>query len=195
MKLHKKHIGRGITGIIVLGLFIIVFIFFIPNGSKSTSELVIREETSYEQIINQIEELSLVKNFTTFKLTALILDFKGNIRKGKYQFLEEDNNFTIIKKLKRGQHYPVTFTFNNIRTQEQFLKRVNGKFLFEIEELENLLNNYHFLASQGYTRENVISVFIPNTYEFYYDIEAEDFFALMLKQHDRFWNKKKKRFS
>lgn len=195
MKLSKKKIGGAFSGILLLGALLILFVFFLPNGANSSSKLIIRDNASYEEIIREIEQQSFVKNLTTFKIAAIVLDFKGNIKKGKYQFSEKDNNFTIIKKLRRGQHYPVTFTFNNIRTLDQFLQKVKGKFLFDVEELESLLNNYHFLSSQGFTRENVISVFIPNTYEFYYDIEAEEFFDLMKKEHLKFWNEKRRAFS
>lgn len=191
MKLSKKKIGGVFSGILILGIVFIIVVFFLPNGSNSDSKLIIRENSSYSEILNDIQQQSFVKNFSTFKIASFILDFKGNIKKGKYQFSEKDNNFTIIKKLRRGQHFPVSFTFNNIRTLDQFLLKVKGKFYFDIEDLASLLNNYHFLSSQGYTRENVISVFIPNTYEFYYDIEAEEFFELMKKQHQKFWNKER----
>ncbi len=191
MKLSKKKIGGVFSGILILGIVFIIVVFFLPNGSNSDSKLIIRENSSYSEILNDIQQQSFVKNFSTFKIASFILDFKGNIKKGKYQFSEKDNNFTIIKKLRRGQHFPVSFTFNNIRTLDQFLLKVKGKFYFDVEDLASLLNNYHFLSSQGYTRENVISVFIPNTYEFYYDIEAEEFFELMKKQHQKFWNKER----
>lgn len=191
MKLSKKKIGGAFSGILILGIVFIIVVFFLPNGSNSDSKLIIRENSSYSEILNDIQQQSFVKNFSTFKIASFILDFKGNIKKGKYQFSEKDNNFTIIKKLRRGQHFPVSFTFNNIRTLDQFLLKVKGKFYFDVEDLASLLNNYHFLSSQGYTRENVISVFIPNTYEFYYDIEAEEFFELMKKQHQKFWNKER----
>lgn len=192
MKLSKKKIGGAFSGILLLGVLLILYVFFLPNGLHSDSKLIIRDNANYEDILSEMEQQSFVKNFTTFKIAALVLDFKGNIKKGKYQFSEKDNNFTIIKKLRRGQHFPVTFTFNNIRTLDQFLQKVEGKFLFDIEELASLLNNYHFLSSQGFTRENVIAVFIPNTYEFYYDIEAEEFFDLMKRQHAKFWNEKRR---
>lgn len=192
MKLSKKKMGWAFIGIALLGALLISYVFFTPNGAYSTSKLIIRDNSSFEEIMNEVEQQSFVKNLTTFKIAAFVLDYKGNIKKGKYQFSEKDNNFTIIKKLRRGQHYPVTFTFNNIRTLDQFLQKVKGKFLFDVEELESLLNNYHFLSSQGFTRENVISIFIPNTYEFYYDIEAEEFFELMKKEHQKFWNEKRR---
>lgn len=191
MKLSKQKIGGAFSGILLLGIVFLIVVFFLPNGSNCDSKLIIRENSSYSEILNDIQQQSFVKNFSTFKIASFILDFKGNIKKGKYQFSEKDNNFTIIKKLRRGQHYPVSFTFNNIRTLDQFLQKVKGKFFFDVDDLASLLNNYHFLSSQGFTRENVISVFIPNTYEFYYDIEAEEFFELMKKQHQKFWNKER----
>lgn len=188
MRLSKKKIGGGISALFVLGIVVLILLFFIPNGEEQFGKLNISEDSSYETIMQEIKENGHVKSFFTFKIAAQILDFKGNIKKGKYTFLDNDNNFQIIRKLRRGQHFPVRFTFNNIRTKEQLAKKLDGKFLFEREELENLLDNNTFLSTFGLTPETAISVFIPNTYELYYDINAIQFFNAMYKQYNRFWN-------
>lgn len=191
MKLSKKRIGGGISALFVLGIVVVILLFFIPNGEEQYGKLNISEGSSYETIMQDIKENGHVKNFFSFKIAAQILDFKGNIKKGKYTFLDSDNNFNIIRKLRRGQHFPVKFTFNNIRTKEQLVKKMDGKFLFERKELENLLDNRTFLSTFGLTPETAISIFIPNTYELYYDINAEQFFNSMYKQYNRFWNDKR----
>lgn len=188
MRLSKKKIGGGISALFVLGIVVLILLFFIPNGEEQFGKLNISEDSSYETILQEIKDNGHVKSFFTFKIAAQILDFKGNIKKGKYTFLDNDNNFQIIRKLRRGQHFPVRFTFNNIRTKEQLAKKLDGKFLFEREELENLLDNNTFLSTFGLTPETAISVFIPNTYELYYDINAIQFFNAMYKQYNRFWN-------
>lgn len=188
MRLSKKKIGGGISALFVLGIVVLILLFFIPNGEEQFGKLNISEDSSYETIMQEIKENGHVKSFFTFKIAAQILDFKGNIKKGNYTFLDNDNNFQIIRKLRRGQHFPVRFTFNNIRTKEQLAKKLDGKFLFEGEELENLLDNSAFLSTFGLTPETAISVFIPNTYELYYDINAIQFFNAMYKQYNRFWN-------
>lgn len=188
MRLSKKKIGGGISALFVLGIVVLILLFFIPNGEEQFGKLNISEDSSYETIMQEIKENGHVKSFFTFKIAAQILDFKGNIKKGKYTFLDNDNNFQIIRKLRRGQHFPVRFTFNNIRTKEQLAKKLDGKFLFEREELENLLDNNTFLSTFGLTPETAISIFIPNTYELYYDINAIQFFNAMYKQYNRFWN-------
>lgn len=188
MRLSKKKIGGGISALFVLGIVVLILLFFIPNGEEQFGKLNISEDSSYETILQEIKDNGHVKSFFTFKIAAQILDFKGNIKKGKYTFLDNDNNFQIIRKLRRGQHFPVRFTFNNIRTKEQLAKKLDGKFLFEREELENLLDNNTFLSTFGLTPETAISIFIPNTYELYYDINAIQFFNAMYKQYNRFWN-------
>ncbi len=191
MKLSKKKISTSLGALFILGIIALILLFFIPNGEENFRKLIISEDSSYESVMQEIQENGHVKSFFTFKIAARILDFKGNIKKGKYTFMESDNNFTIIKKLRRGQHFPVKFTFNNIRTKEQLVKKLDGKFLFEGNELEKLLDNSTFLSTFGLTPETAISIFIPNTYELYYDINTVQFFNAMYKQYNRFWNEKR----
>jgi len=191
MKLSKKKIGGGIGAFLFLGIVVVILLFFIPNGEGNFRKLIITEDSTFETVMQDIQESGQVKSFFTFRIAAQILDFKGNIKKGKYTFKENESNFSLIKMLRRGQHVPVRFTFNNIRTKEQLVKKLDGKFLFERNELENLLDNRTFLSTFGLTPETTISIFIPNTYELYYDITAEQFFSSMYKQYNRFWNEKR----
>ena len=55
-------------------------------------------------------------------------------------------------------------------------------------DLINLFLNERYIKNSGYTIETLMSLFIPNTYEFYWNTTAENFFERMVKEHNRFWN-------
>ena len=167
------------------------FTFFVANGVKNGYPLIVSANATCHDVIDSITKYHLVKNITTFKIAVYCLNYKTDIRNGKYHFYATENNFELVKKLRKGQHYPVKFTFNNIRTQKQFLDKVSGKFLFDISDLHELLTDELFLREKGFTKENIISVFIPNSYEFYYNISAEDFFNKMFSYYNEFWNKQR----
>jgi UPF0755 protein len=93
--------------------------------------------------------------------------------------------------LRKGQHYPVAFTFNNVRTLSDFLQRTAGKFLFSTQELQKLLENADFIRSLGFTKETLPALFIPDTYQIYYDIDADEFVERFQTFYHNFWNEKR----
>lgn len=184
---------KFILSLIILFLVVIILgitFLYIPNTQK-TAILHIPKNASFQQVTDSLLKHRILKNNLSFKLVAHAIKYPHYISRGKYNIDKGENNLNLIKKLYRGQHYPVKFTFNNIRTKEQFVQKTEEKFLFSHKELLQLVNDSTFLKQYGFTPQTVISIFIPNTYEFYYDIDATDFFEKMYGYYNSFWNEKR----
>jgi UPF0755 protein len=111
--------------------------------------------------------------------------------RGRYEIHENETNYQLIKKLRKGQHYPVTFTFNNVRTLTDFVQKTDGTFLFSAQELQNLLENEQYINSLGFTKKTLPALFIPNTYQIYYDIDADEFIERFKSFYYDFWTDKR----
>lgn len=179
-------------GSAVFFLFVVaVLLFFVPNVRTEQEVFVVPENATFDQVVDSLKKNEVLKCTTSFKISSKILSYK-NIRVGKYAFNRGENNFDIVLKLRRGQHYPVKFTFNNVRTKEQLMAKLSEYyFLFDWQDLYKLLNDTAFLQQYQLTPETSIAVFVPNTYEFYYDITAEKFFDKMYNYYTEFWNDKR----
>lgn len=190
-KMKLKYFLIALLAVFVLSAAVFVFVLFVPNGQASSLPLVIPDGASYQQVEDSIQKNDWVRNKLTFRIAARFLNY-NHVMKGKYVIDKNENNFEIIKKLRRGQHYPVKFTINNIRTKCQLLQKIESfHFLFDIADLETLLNDSSFLAKYDLTPATAIAVFQPNTYEFYYDISAQGFFEKMYGYYQKFWNQKR----
>ena len=164
-------------------------VFFTQNTNYTV--LVIPKNASFRQVIDSLTKNNVVKNIQTFQIAAKILKYDKNVMRGKYEIKENETNYQLVKKLRRGQHYPVTFTFNNVRTLPDFLQKTDKKFLFSMQELQNLLENDVFLDSLGFTKETLPALFIPNTYQIYYDIDVKEFVEKFQTFYHQFWNEKR----
>jgi len=164
-------------------------VFFAKNTNYAF--LVIPKNASFSQVVDSLTKNNVVKNIQTFQIAAKILKYDKNVMRGKYEIKANETNYQLVKKLRRGQHYPVTFTFNNVRTLSDFLQKTDKKFLFSTQELQNLLDDEQFLTELGFTKETLPSLFIPNTYQIYYDIDAEEFVEKFQTFYHQFWNEKR----
>lgn len=176
-----------ISFIILVAISSGMFLLYYPNVIKE-DEIDIPKNATFEQVLDSIEKHQILKYNVTFRITATLLKYPHYVQRGKYKIENEKNNFELIQKLYRGQHYPVKFTFNNIRTKKAFIDKVNHHFLFPPNDLAELLNDSLFLSNYQLSTENAIAIFIPNTYEIYYDIDAIDFFEKMYSYYNKFWN-------
>jgi len=164
-------------------------IFFTPNTTNAT--LIIPKHASFNQVVDSLSKNNIVKNIRTFKIAAKILKYDRNVMRGRYQIKENETNYRLIGKLRKGQHFPVTFTFNNVRMVSDFVQKTENKFLFSSQELQTLLEDEEFLSSIGFTKETIPALFIPDTYQIYYDIDADEFVEKFLTIYHQFWNDKR----
>ena len=165
--------------------------FFAENVQNRKTVVVVPPGATFEQVMDTLRKHEVLKSEASFKKTADVLKYK-TIRIGKYDISGCRTNLDLVRLLRRGQHYPVKFTFNNVRTVDQLVERVGHKFFFEPEELSALLHDGSYMQKFGLSDTTAVCLFIPNTYDIYYDITAEDFLNRMNDYYGQFWNEKRK---
>jgi UPF0755 protein len=114
--------------------------------------------------------------------------YNVKVRSGRYLLKNHMNNNELINMLRSGKQEPVKLTFNNIRTKEQFAGRIGKQIEADSTSLLLLLNNENYLKKCDLNVENVMCIFIPDTYEMYWDTPAEKFFEKMYNNYKKFWN-------
>ena len=128
-----------------------------------------------------------VKDLSKFSKAANYKDYFLNIKPGRYKLENGFNNNQIINSL-RSNNVPIKITYNNIETFDQLIKRISERIEADSLSLSNVFNEKKFLNDLGLNSESVFSLFIPNTYEFFWNTSAIQFRERILKEFDRFWN-------
>lgn len=168
-----------------------VFFVFGPNTKNNeTVQIIVPREATYSQVLDTLSAHQILQNETTFKAVVKAMRFK-TMRVGKYDIHPHTDNYHLVKLLRRGQHYPITFAFNSVRTSDQFVQKVGHHFFFNPEELDSLLHDNTFLKKYQLTEETCPAIFIPNSYQIFYDITAKGFFDRMYKTYQQFWSGKR----
>lgn len=185
-----KKIRAAIFIILIANFFLIgIAAFFIFASNTKNSEViqvVIPRHATCLQVLDTLMSHQILQHEVTFKTVAKAMRFK-TMRTGKYNLRPHMSNYQLIKLLRQGQHYPVTLTFNNVRTLDDFVDRVGHRFFFAPEELRSLLHDDDFLKKYGLTVASCPAIFIPDSYQIYYDVSAEEFFDKMYENYRQFW--------
>ena len=185
------------TGKIILigGIFIsvcvlyFVYILFAPNISPVGDQkayLCIPDSSSFDDVVALLNKQAKVTNTGAFKQVSGLLRYK-RIRPGRYELRRGMNNFQLVRTLRSGRQTPVKLTFNNIRTKEQLAGRLSTQLMADSASIVALMNDSAFLSTYNLTPNTSISLFIPDTYEVFWDLDAKEVFERMKKEHDAFW--------
>lgn len=127
-----------------------------------------------------------LSDIKAFELTADKADYVQNVRSGKFSIKKGMNNYEIITSLR--QNIPIKLTFNNQETIEDFAGRIAQQIEPDSLTILQTLTDKGFLEKNEFTPETILSMFIPNTYEFYWNTTATQFGNNMAKEYRRFWN-------
>ena len=153
--------------------------------------LFIYENDSFEDIVKKMEKSGTVKDIKSFIKAAEKLNYPNNIVSGKYELVDGMSNGKLLRKLINGRQTPTRVTFNNIRTREALAKKLSSQLRMDSSAMICVLNDRSVLSEYGLTPATAICLFIPNTYEMYWDISPENLLKRMKKEYDIFWTEER----
>ena len=187
MRRRRKSYGLLMIIIVVIG---IVAVFFARNylyiskpiiktaDGKDVS-LYIPTNADYQYVKNELISLNVLKSKNAFDWLAKRSNYDENVHPGRYILTDGMTNQQLINMLRMGYQTPVKVVFNNMRTVEQLAGRISDQIEADSISIINEINNNPDVDA---------TTFIPNTYEFYWNTDADDFVDKMIVEHKRFWN-------
>ena len=162
-------------------------IYYGPNVHTTDHKpefIFIHTGTTMPELLAQLQEMKLIEDSASFVMIAKLKKFETP-KPGRYRIKDGMDNRELVNMLRSGLQEPIDFSFNNIRTKEQLASRVGGKLEADSAQFLLLLNDAGFLGKYGMTTENVMTLFIPNTYELYWNTSEEQFFDRMAQEYKK----------
>ena len=131
-----------------------------------------------------------IKSEKTFYKVAEKLEYLGNKKTGRFKIKRDIGNNEIVNSLKFN-NTPVNVTFNNQERVEDLAGRVSSQIYEDSISLLSAFRNQDFLEKNNLNEKNVLSIFIPNSYNIYWNTSSENFRDRMLSEYNKFWNKER----
>jgi UPF0755 protein len=135
--------------------------------------------------------LPLLKNIETFDALAKQKKYTSNIKAGRYAIKKGMNNNDIINSI-RSKNIPVKVSFNNQESLEKLAGRISAQIEADSISLINAMTDASFLEQNDFNLATSLGMYIPNSYEFFWNTSAEQFRDRMLKEYNRFWNESRR---
>jgi len=155
------------------------------NFDEDSTFLYINSSDSIVNILDTINKK--IKSPKTFLRAAKMMDYAENIKSGRFKVNKGAGNKEIINSLKFN-NTPLKVTFNNQERIQDLAGRVSIQILADSISLLNVFLEKNFLVENGFNNLNLISMYIPNSYEFFWNVEPKIFRNKMLEEYNNFWN-------
>ena len=186
MTAKKRLLVVFIAAVAVGATAALVFIFqFFGDAVRERSDLYISARTDYPGLLDSLRPRT--DHHWAFDRYAGRLELERSFKPGHYVLEPGMNVVEIARMLKLGMQTPVRVTLNYARTRAFLASRLARQLDADSAELMRALTDPQLAREVGTDSLQLFSLFIPNTYEFYWTVSPEDFVRRMRKEYDRFW--------
>lgn len=169
---------------------------YLSGVPKELNEFYICIHTgaTFEEVVAALKKGGFITNEADFRWLAEKMNYKKDkMRAGRFEVKPGWNNRELIQHLRNGEQAPVKVILNNERLPEEVAGVVARFIEADSLSLINTFRNPAFLSEIGYTAETLMTAFIPNTYQMYWNTDAQSFVRRMLKERNAFWDKNNRR--
>jgi UPF0755 protein len=189
MYIKKILWAVALIGLVIFGViaFYIYSAMFKPNTAfnNETAYIYVPTGANYNQVREQLEPL--LEDINTFDALAGQKKYKGNIIAGRFAISKGMNNNEIINSI-RSKNLPIKIAFNNQHSLNDLARRISTQIEADSLSLINVMTDTVFLNKNGFNKATALGMYLPNSYEFFWNTSAEAFREKMLKEYNRFWN-------
>ncbi|MBK0369967.1 endolytic transglycosylase MltG [Flavobacterium agrisoli] len=173
-----------IAVLLLYGSYLLVQIFSSNTKFEENEVYVyVPTDSNYEDVKKILEPY--VKNIDRFEMVANKRSYPENVKAGRFLLKKGMNNIDLVRAMR--SNIPVKLAFNNQERLENFAGRIGSEIEADSTSLVAAITDSVFMKENGFTKDDVFSMFIPNTYEVYWNTSAIKFRDKMIKEYRIFW--------
>lgn len=189
MYIKKILLAIALLGLVAAAAFsyFVYSTMFTANTAFNNEKafIYVKSNATYEEVRQQLEPLLL--DIDKFDALAEQKKYTTNIKAGRFAITKGMNNNDIINSI-RSKNLPVKVSFNNQETLEKLAGRISMQIEADSVSLLKAMTDKTFLKTYDFNKATCLGMYLPNSYEFFWNTSAEKFRDRMLVEYNRFWN-------
>ena len=194
--ISKTKLAVYLVGSMLLITFSFYFyqIVYTPNILVDQEDrlFVIKTGTRYREVLEDLGKQHMVDDMVSFSFLARLKNFDRSIQPGRFMLRRNMTNLAAIAALQGGKHEPINVTFTNVRLVSELNEKITRNIGVTPDEFEEALDDFIATNKEGFARENILSMFIPNTYQVYFNVVPEELIDRMHNEYLKFWTEDRK---
>ena len=189
----KKSVSKlylyGAIGCIVI-VAIVGYLYCFSSFSKSsdTQYVYIDTDDNIDSVYNKVEPIANSFPYQAFKTLTHHFRYAGHIHTGRYAIHPGEGALKVWRHMKNGLQEPVNLTLPSVRTLNKLSAELSKKLMIDSTSILQALTDEATCEKYGYDTTTIACMFIPNTYDIYWNSSVEKLLDRMKKESEKFWN-------
>ena len=157
------------------------------NGG-STHYLYIDDDDTGDSVLSKLRAFGDKQAMSGLQRLASHYDYASHIRTGRYAIEPGTKALDVFRQLRNGQQQPVMLTVPDVRTMDRMASRLSQKLMLDSATIAAALSDQAYCQQLGYDTATIACLFVPNTYEVYWNVSLDGLMQRMQREHDAYWN-------
>jgi UPF0755 protein len=193
MKVLKAKFLLVAAALCLLGIVGLGYYFFLTTFStlKETQYVCIDDDDTIDSVLTKLRPIASEHALTGFSTLIRHTAYAQQPRTGRYAITPDESTLAVMRKMKNGQQQAVMLTVPESRTMTKLAAALSRKLMLDSVQIAAALIDDAYCQRWGYDTCTIAALFVPNTYEVYWNTTLDHFMERMVKEHDAFWNKER----
>lgn len=189
-KIYAKHyyvVPAVISLLAIIG--ILVFYFFTGFAkNEQTHYVYVDGDDTIDSVCAKLAPIASSHGMTALRTLMRHSGYDEAIATGRFAINPDDGVITVFRRLKNGAQSPLMLTIPESRTIDRLAAALGKKLMLDSTTIVSALTDTAVCSQLGYSTATIPAMFVPNTYEIYWNVSVEKLLQRMKKEHDAFWN-------
>ena len=184
----KIYLWGSAAVVLLIAGFTYCYLFSGLSKSAKTEYVYIDSDDTQDSVFSKIHPIANAIPMSGFSTLARHSGYADHIRTGRYAIHPGEGALMVFRHLKNGQQTPVSLTLPEVRTIDRLAGALARKLMLDSADVAIHLSDSAYCARWGYDTATVAALFVPNTYDIYWNVGLDRLMERMEKENQKFWN-------
>lgn len=184
----KIYLWGSAAVVLLIAGFTYCYLFSGLSKSAKTEYVYIDSDDTQDSVFSKIHPIANAIPMSGFSTLARHSGYADHIRTGRYAIHPGEGALMVFRHLKNGQQTPVSLTIPEVRTIDRLAGALARKLMLDSADVAIHLSDSAYCARWGYDTASVAALFVPNTYDIYWNVGLDRLMERMEKENQKFWN-------
>ena len=167
----------------------LLYYYFLTSFSQhdDTQYVLIDQDDDIDSVTVKLAPIGRSHSLKALRTLIRHTSYSKHIHTGRFAIEPGVSSFNVFRTLKSGSQQPLMLTVPESRTMDRLAAHLAKRLMLDSATIATALYDPTITAKYGYDTTTIACMFVPNTYEIYWDVSLDGFLSRMKKEHDTFW--------
>lgn len=184
----KRYLIPAALCLVLIAGVVYYYFFSAFSTAEKTEYVYIDNDDNIDSVYTKLKPIASKHGICAFATLSRHSSYKNHVRTGRYEINTSDGALKIFRHMKNGMQAPVSLTIPSVRTVADLSEAIGQKLMLDGNDILDSLTDEAYCEKWGYDTATIVCLFIPNTYDMYWNISLNKLMTKMQKENKKFWN-------